>query len=30
MSDTKHNTCALTATASGKMITPLFVFKGKN
>ena len=26
----KHATCALTVTASGKMITPLFVFKGKN
>ena len=26
----KHATCALTITASGKMITPLFVFKGKN
>ena len=26
--DTKHATCALTVTASGKMITPLFVFKG--
>ena len=23
-------TCALTVTASGKMITPLFVFKGNN
>ena len=29
-SDMKHATCALTVTASGKMITPLFVFKGKN
>ena len=29
-SDTKHATCALTVTASGKMITPLFVFKGNN
>ena len=29
-SDTKCATCALTVTASGKMITPLFVFKGKN
>ena len=29
-SDTKHATCALTVTASGKMITSLFVFKGKN
>ena len=28
--DTKRATCALTVTASGKMITPLFVFKGKN
>ena len=28
--DTKHATCALTVTASGKMITPLFVFKGNN
>ena len=28
--DTKCATCALTVTASGKMITPLFVFKGKN
>ena len=26
----KHATCALTVTASGKMITPLFVFKGEN
>ena len=26
-SNMKHATCALTATASGKMITPLFVFK---
>ena len=26
----KHATCALTVTASGKMITPLFVFKGNN
>ena len=26
--DTKRATCALTVTASGKMITPLFVFKG--
>ena len=29
-SDTKHATCALSVTASGKMITPLFVFKGNN
>ena len=29
-SNMKHATCALTVTASGKMITPLFVFKGKN
>ena len=29
-SDMKHATCALTVTASGKMITPLFVFKGNN
>ena len=29
-SDTKHATCALTVTASLKMITPLFVFKGNN
>ena len=29
-SNTKHTTCALTATASGKMITPPYVFKGKN
>ena len=29
-SDTKCATCALTVTASGKMITPLFVFKGQN
>ena len=28
--DTKHATCALTVTASGKMTTPLFVFKGNN
>ena len=28
--NTKHATFALTVTASGKMITPLFVFKGKN
>ena len=28
--DMKHATCALTVTASGKMITPLFVFKGNN
>ena len=28
--DTKCATCALTVTASGKMITPLFVFKGNN
>ena len=26
----KRATCALTVTASGKMITPLFVFKGNN
>ena len=26
----KCATCALTVTASGKMITPLFVFKSKN
>ena len=30
LSNTKHGTCALTVTASGKMIRPLFVFKGKN
>ena len=29
-SNTKHDTCALTVTASVKMITPLFVFKGNN
>ena len=29
-SDTKRATCALTVTASGRMITPLFVFEGKN
>ena len=29
-SDMKCATCALTVTVSGKMITPLFVFKGKN
>ena len=29
-SDTKCATCALTVTASGKMITPLFVSKGNN
>ena len=29
-SDMKCATYALTVTASGKMITPLFVFKGKN
>ena len=29
MSDMKHATCALTVTASGKMITPLFVLKEK-
>ena len=28
--DTKHATCALTVTASGKMITPLFAFKVNN
>ena len=28
--DMKRATCALTVTASGKMITPLFVFKGNN
>ena len=28
--DTKCATCVLTVTASGKMITPLFVFKGNN
>ena len=28
--DTKRATCALTVTASGKMITPLLVFKGNN
>ena len=28
--DTKRATYALTVTASGKMITPLFVFKGNN
>ena len=28
--DMKCATCALTVTASGKMITPLFVFKGNN
>ena len=27
-SDTKRATCDLTVTASGEMITPLFVFKG--
>ena len=27
--DTKQATCALTVTASGKMLTPLMVFKGK-
>ena len=26
----EHATCALTVTAFGKMIAPLFVFKGKN
>ena len=30
MADTKCATCALTVTASGKMLTPLFVFKGNN
>ena len=30
MSDTTCATCDLTVTASGKMIIPLFVFKGKN
>ena len=29
-SNTKCATCVLTVTASGKMITPLFVFKGNN
>ena len=29
MSDTKRATCALTITASGKMLDPLMVFKGK-
>ena len=28
-SDTKYATCALTATASGKMLTPMLIFKGK-
>ena len=28
--DMKRASCALTVTASGKMITPLFVFKGNN
>ena len=28
--DTKRATCVLTVTASGKMITPLFGFKGNN
>ena len=28
-SDMKCATCALTITSSGKIITPLFVFKGK-
>ena len=28
MADTKHATCALTVTASGNMLTPVFVFKG--
>ena len=28
-SDTKHATCALTVTASGKMLTPMLIFKGK-
>ena len=28
--ESKRATCALTVTASGKMITPLFVFKGNN
>ena len=28
--DTKRATCALTVTASGKMITPPFDFKGNN
>ena len=30
MADTKRATCALTVTASGNMLTPLFVFKGNN
>ena len=29
-SDMKRATSALTVTASGKMITPIFVFKGNN
>ena len=28
-SDTKYATCALTVTASGKMLTPMLIFKGK-
>ena len=28
-SDTKHATCALTVTASGKLLTPMLIFKGK-
>ena len=28
MADTKRATCALTVTASGNMLTPVFVFKG--
>ena len=27
-SDTKHATCALTVTASGKFLTPMLIFKG--
>ena len=30
MADTKRATCALTVTASGNMLTPLFVFKGND
>ena len=28
-SDTKHATCALTETASDKLLTPMLIFKGK-
>ena len=28
-SDTKHATCALMVTASGKLLTPMLIFKGK-